>query len=171
MRGKITESVVIETALSVLKIQAQFAEKVKSLKAANAKSTTTNISSLRGESQNLQRLIEKANSTKLTLWEKQHAGCMSREAFLSESEKLSNQVTVYSDKIAELETQIRKLELESEQENTFVERFSKQAFITELSRKVVDEFIQAIYIYAADRVEIILNYADEYELIRAQMGT
>jgi DNA repair exonuclease SbcCD ATPase subunit len=91
---------------------------------------------------------------------------MTREAYQNETEKLSNQVTAYTDKIAELETQIRRLEIESGQENAFVERFSKQVCINELTRVIVDEFIEAIHVYTSDRIEIILNYKDEFERLQ-----
>ena len=95
---------------------------------------------------------------------------LSREAFKTENEKISSQAADYSRKIAELEAQIRKRETESGQENAFVERFSRQAGINELSREVMDEFIQSVHVYAPDRIEIILNYADEFEKIQEQMG-
>gem|GEM_PF-3449110 len=166
MRGSISEKAVIETVLSVVKLQAQLAESIKALTTATVKSSAATINELRGESQKLQRLVEKANSTKLTFWENINAGSLSREAFLSESGKLSNQVTAYTEKIAELETEIRRLELESGQENVFVERFSKQVNITELSRVIVDEFIEAIHVYASDRIEVTLNYIDEFEKLQ-----
>ena len=34
--------------------------------------------------------------------------------------------------------------------------------IQELTRPVIEEFISEIRIYAADRIEIVFNYADEY---------
>ena len=67
--------------------------------------------------------------------------------------------------LSELDTQIRRLELETGQENVFVERFSRQIDIRELSKEVVDEFISSIHIHAPDRIEITLNYSDEYEKI------
>jgi DNA invertase Pin-like site-specific DNA recombinase len=167
MRGKISENTIIESTLAALKLQAQFADNVKSLKKSNAKSSAVTITRFHGEIQSLQKLIDKSNSTKLALWEKQHAGRMTKEAFQSESENLSNQVKAYTEKIAEFEAQVRVLEMESGQENVFVERFSKQFGITGLSREIIAEFIQAIHIYAPDRIEITLNYADEYEKLQA----
>jgi len=169
MRGNIKENTVMETVLAVLKIHAQYADDIKALNGANIKSSLSTITDLRGETQNLQKLIEKSNATKLALWEKQHTEIISKETFQVESEKLTEQITAYTKKIAEIEIQIHRLEMESGQENIFVERFSKQVCITELSRKIVDEFIQAIYIYTPERIEVVLNYADEFESIKMQM--
>ena len=170
MRGSIRESEVIETVLTVLRQQAQFAEDVKSFRSLDAKTSSATAENLRCEIQNLQRLIDKASSTKLSLWEKQHNGNLSGEAYQSESKKLTGQVASYTTAITELESQIRKLEMDSGQENTFVERFSRQAGINELSREVVDEFIKAIHVHTPDRIEITLNYADEYEKIVEKAG-
>ncbi len=41
----------------------------------------------------------------------------------------------------------------------------KQIGIQELSHEVVDELIKAVIVHAPDRVEILLNYADEYNMI------
>ena len=167
MRGSISEKAVIETVLTVVKLQAQLADNIKMLNAATAKSSSVTINELRAECQSLQRLIDKANSTKLTLWENKNAGNLSREAFTIESAKLSSQAKAYTEKIAELEAEIRRLEMESGQENVFVERFSKQVNITELTRVIVDEFVEAIHVYAPDRIEVTLNYVDEFEKLQA----
>jgi len=37
--------------------------------------------------------------------------------------------------------------------------------IAELTQSVVDEFIKEVIVYAPGRVEIVLNYADEYLII------
>jgi conjugal transfer/entry exclusion protein len=126
---------------------------------------------LRGEAQDLKRQIEKVNSEKLALWEKHHAGILSREAFQAASGKLTEQAAACADKIAALEKQIRMLEMESGQENAFAERFSRQTGIQELTRAVIDEFIKSVHVYAPDRIEITLNYDDEYEAILAQTGS
>lgn len=162
MRGNIRESEVAETVLNVIQQQAQFADKVKSLGRSNEKSSFENIESISIEIQSLQRLIEKANSTKLSLWEKQLNADMSKEAYHKDSEKLTDQIAIYTDKIAELKRIMRTMEMKSGQEDVFVERFSKQIGIQELSQGVVDEFINKIRVYAHDRIEVTLNYVDAY---------
>lgn len=61
--------------------------------------------------------------------------------------------------------------MESFQENTFVENFSIQDGIEKLSKEVVDEFIKEIHVYDSDRIEVTLNYADEYLKMQKQMGS
>ncbi len=163
--GSVGESMIVSTVLTVIKQQARLAENIKSLKAEDAKASVVTADGLRGEVQKLRRLMEKAHSAKLELWEKQQAGDITREAFQSQSNALTVQANEFTDKIAGLETHIHGLELEAGQENAFVERFSKQVGIEELSREVIDELIKAVIVHAPDRIEILLNYADEYNMI------
>ena len=165
MKGSVRESEVVRVVLAVIQQQALFADSVKSRKSSNLKSSAVRVENLRVEAHNLKRLIDKANSAKLSFWEKQNGGNISREAYQSESEKLTAQIAAYTEALSELDTQIRRLELETGQENVFVERFSRQLDIRELSKEVVDEFISSIHIHAPDRIEITLNYSDEYEKI------
>jgi hypothetical protein len=163
--GNIGESIISDTVLTVIKQQARLAENIKSLKAEDARTAAVTVDNLRGEIRSLRRLMEKVRSAKLELWEKQQAGNLTREAFQSQNNALAAQSGAYADRIAELENQICGFELQAGQENAFLERFSKQIGIRELSREVVDELIKAVIIHAPDRIEIVLNYADEYGMI------
>jgi hypothetical protein len=101
----------------------------------------------------------------MLLWEKYHAGEISAEGYQRENEKADAEVTRNTAKIPELQARIRELEMETGSENVFVERFGKQSGIQELTRAVVEEFVSEIMVYAADRIEIVFNYADEYAKI------
>lgn len=171
MQGRINENDVIDTVLTVIQQQARLADSIKSQKSAKTKAVYNESSNLQNEIQNLQRLIDKANATKLSLWEKQHNEAISLESFQKERERLTEQVAAYAAKVAELESKSKELEMESGRENAFVERFSRQAGIEKLSKEVVDEFIKAIHVFDSARIEITLNYADEYLRLQRQMGS
>ena len=117
---------------------------------------------MQGEIQQLHKLCEKAKTSKMSLWERYHSGAITKEAFQRESDKITTQAEMYSEKIAELEDRRKTLELSSGEENIFVERYIKQLGITELTQASVDEFIKEVIVYAPDRIEVVLNYADEY---------
>jgi DNA invertase Pin-like site-specific DNA recombinase len=159
----IREDEVIKTVLTVINQQAEAATEIKKQKTSKTTSSALTVDNLRSEIQCLKKLVDSAKSTKMALWEKQHTGKLTREAFQTESDKLTEQTAEYIQKITELKAKVFNLEMESGQENTFVERFSKQVGIKELTQEVVNEFIKVIYVYSPDRIEIILNYADEYK--------
>jgi len=162
MKGSVPEPLVIDNVLNVIKKQANLAGNIKSHITTHMESASAQIENLRGKVKNLKKMIEKANGAKLSLWEKQHSGTLLPEAYQSESKKLTRQNADHTGVIAELESKIRNLEMESGQEDIFVERLSKQSGIQELSREIVVEYVQAVRVYAPDRIEITLNYADGY---------
>jgi len=167
MHDDIPESVVIDTVLTVLRQQAQLADNVKSLNSLHGKSAFEEIRTLYGEVQRLKKLTAKANADKLDLWENWHTGNLSDEVYRQEGERLNGKIAEYSVQISEREKRIHSLEMESGQENVFVERYSKQVGISELTRDIVCEFIKAIHVYSPEHIEITLNYADEYARIRS----
>jgi DNA invertase Pin-like site-specific DNA recombinase len=162
---KIYESDIASAVLAALQQQMAFADKARELLDIKTEQLTPNIEKLKAEIDRLQRQIEKTKTTKMSLWEKYHNGNITAEAFQQENEKADDQAQQYAGKIPVLQEEIRKLESETGRENIFVERFSKQSGITELTRSIVEEFVKEIKVFAADRIEIVFNYADEYEKI------
>ena len=113
--------------------------------------------------QNLQKLIEKVKSTKITLWESYHIGNTSKDKFQAESERLTGQIAAYESKINELSVQMEEINAKSENETGLVKRMVELSGIQELSRELVLEFIDEIKVYSSDRIEIVWKYADAFE--------
>jgi hypothetical protein len=160
--GRIEESDIHEITLALIRQQAVLAEEASSRRKENKKTVMLTADGIRTEIQNLRKLSEKAKTSKMTLWERYHGGSISKEAFQIESEKISAQTAKYTDEIAALETRLKDLEISTGEENLIEERYIKQTGITELTQSVVDEFIKEVIVYAPDRIEIVLNYADQY---------
>ena len=171
MQGSLKESDIKVTVLAALQQQVILACGAKSVQRAHNKTSSVTIDNLRGEIRNLQKLLDKSRSVKMSLWEKYHTGSISREVYQSESEKLNEQTALYESKSLELSTQAQKLESEVGIEDTFIERLSEQAGIQELTKAVVAEFIKAIYIHAPNRIEIVFNYSDLYAKNLVSMGS
>jgi DNA invertase Pin-like site-specific DNA recombinase len=161
------EKDIADTVLSALHQQIAFADEAREKLAAREKQLAPSIEKLQTQIVQLQRLIEKSKTSKMALWEKYHIGEISAEGYQRENEKADEHAAQSAAKIPELQARIRELEMESGRENVFVERFSKQAGIQEITRAIVEEFISEIKVYAADRIEIVFNYADEYEKLVA----
>lgn len=161
------EKDIADAVLSAIEQQVTLAEEARKKLEAKAKQLIPSIEKLQAEIIRLQKLIDKSKGDKMLLWERYNTNEISAERFQRENEKTDEQAARYAAKIPELQMRIRGLEMETERENVFVERFSKQIGIQELTRAVVDEFISEIKIYSADRIEIIFNYADEYAKLSA----
>lgn len=160
--GKTEESMIYDLVLKTIQDQVALADTAKIQIKSKSSHLYSKAEALRDKDRALRVEIEKVKVTKMSLWEKHHLGEITREAFQRESEKLTSQITKHEDAIAAYESESKALEMESVRENKYVERFGKQVGIQTLTREVVDEFVKSIYIYAPDRIEIMLNYADEY---------
>lgn len=71
---------------------------------------------------------------------------------------LENQIQDVSDQINEIQTGLTP-------ENSFIVNFKKYHGITELTREVVVALIENIYIYEDERIEIVLKYRDDFEML------
>jgi len=162
MTDFVFEKDLYNTVLTALQQQITFADEARTKLKARAEQLAPSVEKLQREVVQLQKLIEKAKTAKMGLWEKYHTNAISAEVFQRENEKADTQVEQYSVRIPEIQARIRELKTESGNENVFVERFSKHFGIQELTREVVEEFISVIKVYAVDRIEIVFNYADEY---------
>ena len=60
--------------------------------------------------------------------------------------------------------------MQSGDADTFVERHIQFAGIAELTREVLDIFVKMVHVYAADRIEVVLNFAEEYKRVAEQVG-
>ena len=70
--------------LLALQRQIMFADEARKMLEANNERLIPNIEKLRGEVLRLQKLIEKAKTGKMGLWEKYHNRAISAEAFQRE---------------------------------------------------------------------------------------
>ena len=163
----ISEKDLVSAVLAALQQQVAFAEDARNKLQERAEQLAPSVEKLHAEVIRFQRLIEKSKTDKMSLWEKYHEGTVSAERFQRENEKADDLAVKYTAKIPELQARIREIEAETGCENVFVERFSKQVGIQEITRAVVEEFISEIKVYAADRIEITFNYIDEYKKIAA----
>ena len=156
------EKNISDAVLTAFQQQIMFADDARKKYEAKAEKLKPSVEKLRNEIARLQKLIEKTKTGKMNLWEKYQAKTISAEGFQRENEKADELAEQSSEKITEIQARIVELEAETGRENVFVERFSKHIGIQELTRPVIEEFISEIRIYAADRIEIVFNYADEY---------
>lgn len=161
------EKDIAAAVLAALRQQIAFADNTRRMLTERTEQLTPGIEKLQTEAARLQKRIEKTKTAKMGLWEKFHNGSISAEAFQRENEQADDRIVKHTARIPEIQAEILRLESETGRENLFVERFSKQAGITELTKDVVDEFIKEVRVYSPERIEVIFSYADEYERIAA----
>jgi hypothetical protein len=119
-----------------------------------------------GKVRALQVSIEKAKVAKMSFWEQLHGGVITREAYQAESKRLTSRIAADESAIAAVEAAIQQLETESARENIYVERFGKLTNIQSLTAELIKELVKEIRVYTPDRIEIVMNYADEFEKLK-----
>jgi DNA repair exonuclease SbcCD ATPase subunit len=145
----------------MLQRQITLADDARKMHKAKSEQLLQSIEKQRREIVRLRTMIEKIESKKKGLLKKYHERIISSEAFQCEHEKANERATKYVAKISTLQARIQKLEAETG-ENLFIERFSRQAGLQELTRGIVEELISEIKVYAADHIEVVFSFADEY---------
>ena len=129
----ILEKDIYIAVLAALQQRCAFADKARKDFDAKLVKLAPSIESLATDIAKCERLIEKTETSKMSLWEKFQTGQIFAEGFQAEIEKTDKQIEHYSIKISHTKDKISKLEMESGQENIFVERFSRHAGLKELT--------------------------------------
>jgi hypothetical protein len=161
----IFEEEITVAVFAALKKQIALAEKAHQLLDEKAKQVVPDVEMKQNEVTKLQKQIDKLKTVKLDMWEKYHTGAMTGENFQREFEKADIAIKKNTMKIPELLAQIETLKTEMRRENVFIEQYGKLSGLQELTRKVVEDFISEVKVYAPDRIEVIFNFADEYAKI------
>ena len=165
------ENEITKVIFTALKKQITLADKARKMLETRTSQVTPSIEKLYNEIAQLEQLIDKSRTDKMMLWEKYHMGDVTADVFKNEIEKSDMQIQRCETQISELQKQIITFEIETGRENVFVERFSKQVGLKQLTPNIVDELIFEVKIYSSDHIEIIFNFVDEYEKIIPLLNT
>lgn len=148
-----TIQIQISTVANVEKVLSQVIEKPK----VNLKSKIIEDSIIKNESE-----LEKTKNIKKSLYEDWKLGMITREEYISYSKE-------YQDKMEQLNNRLDELYNESknykenivESKNTWMDIFKKYKNITELTRDVVLDLIDVVYIHEGKKITIVFKYDDE----------
>ena len=92
-------------------------------------------------------------------WKK---GFISQEMYFAYRDKYTKQKEEILKKIDEINEQIEIVKNGFTKENRFIENFKKYQNITELTRDIIVELIENIYIYEGGKIEVVVRFRDEY---------
>ena len=88
---------------------------------------------------------------------------LSQEMYLTLKDKYEKEIERINKDIAEIEYRIEQIKYGLTQENRFISNFIKHQNIEELTRDIVVELINNIYIYEGGKIEVEVKFKDEYE--------
>ena len=106
---------------------------------------------------------DKASKMLVDLYPDFKNGLLNQDTYLMFKAKYEQEIVSINEQIAEIENRIEQIKTGLTQENRFISNFVKYQNITELTRDMVVELINNIYIYEGGRIEVEVKFRDEYE--------
>lgn len=161
-KDRISESCLMQTVLSVIHTQIAvmldvevFLDKIKTR-------TYNDITALTEQMKQFQAVLAKLRTSKVKAYEQYKDGILDRDSYISEKTDIGKQLAETDARIAELEVALRSSYQKNSQPCSIIESFKRYEGFTELSKEMVDELIDRIYIYGSEKIEIVWNHMDEY---------
>lgn len=105
----------------------------------------------------------KISQFKIDLYPDWKSGIISKSEYLSLKEKFDKQLEQIEEAAANIEEEIKQYRETASVENQFIKHFLKYRNITELSREVIVELIEMIYVHEGGTITIDFKYQDEYQ--------
>lgn len=105
----------------------------------------------------------KISQFKIDLYPDWKSGIISKSEYLSLKEKFDKQLEQIEQAIANIKEEIKQYKETTSVENQFIKHFLKYRNITELSREVIVELIEMIYVHEGGTITIDFKYQDEYQ--------
>lgn len=154
------DSMVIEAILMQIKSVLNIEKTINKIKDNNK---TTNKDEYEKQILKLNNDIDKIKRLKKVAYEDWKLERISKEEFINYSndyeksiENLNNEIKVYENKI---EASLRDIK----EDEYWIEHFRRNKKIKSLSREVIEELIDCIYIHEGGNITIKFKYQDEYE--------
>jgi len=105
----------------------------------------------------------KVSQLKIDLYPDWKSGIISKAEYLALKEKFDKQLAQIEQAVANIKEEIKRYQETSHTENQFVKHFLKYRNITELTREVIVELIEMIYVHEGGSITINFRYQDEYQ--------
>ena len=164
--GKINEAAVLDVLLVSIQQQAALANKVEKLVSKAATKSEKEIATILQEIRKAQQAIERFNTLKVEEYEKYLDGKVSKDNYLKAKEMLSLEMEKATKQVSKMEAEYEIQNLKKQDsDNQFVDHFKGKQRIKELSRELVAELVESIYVFDENRIEIVWKYAEDYEKV------
>ncbi|HWR28689.1 MAG TPA: recombinase family protein [Negativicutes bacterium] len=146
---------VIQTQIAVMLDIELFLDKIKA-------QNHNDITDLAEQMKQLQAVLAKLRASKVKAYERYKAGTLDRDSYISQKDDISNQLAETDVRIGELEAALQRNYQENERPCSIIESFKRYEGFTALSKEMVDELIDSIYIYGSQKIEMVWNHMDAY---------
>ncbi len=169
-KDRITESSLTQIVLSVIHTQIAVMLDMEVLLDKIKTRTHNDITALTEQMKQLQAVLAKLRASKVKAYERYKAGTLDRDSYISEKEDTGKQIAKTDARMAELEMALQSSYQKNSQPCSIIESFKRYEEVTELSKEMVDELIDSIYIYGSKKIEIVWNHMDELYEVYSVVG-
>ena len=110
-----------------------------------------------------QNEISKISNFKRNLYEDWKNADITREEYLEYKQKYENDIERIKLNIERLQNEKQKYETQNQSSNKWIEKFKEQKGITDLSRDIMMELIDCIYVHENGNITIKFKFEDEFK--------
>lgn len=111
---------------------------------------------------NLEQKSEKQKNLKKMAYEDWKLGNITEEEYKEYSISYTNSINRIQENIQNIQNELAKFN-KNDDNAIWIDKFTKYRNITELSKEVVDELIEDIYVHEGKEITIKFKYEDEYQ--------
>ena len=106
---------------------------------------------------------EKISRHKIDLYPDWKSGLISKEEYLALKERFDRQLHQLDASIAHIKEELKRYEESASTENRFIAHFLKYQNIDALTREMIVELIEMIYVHEGGTITVEFRYQDEYQ--------
>lgn len=161
IREKQLYDAVLATIQSQIDLAVSMDQLVNDLKSQNVRATKS--SRLEKMLQLKEEEYEKVSRCRIDLYPDWKAGILSKDEYLSLKAKIGEQLEQIEIAIANIKEEISKYQSAPVSENKFISSFLRYRNIQVLTREVIVELIEMIYVHEGGTITIQFKYQDEYQ--------
>lgn len=161
IREKQLYDAVLATIQSQIDLAVSMDQLVNDLKSQNVRAAKS--SRLEKMLQLKEEEYEKVSRCRIDLYPDWKAGILSKDEYLSLKAKIGEQLEQIEIAIANIKEEISKYQSAPVSENKFISSFLRYRSIQVLTREVIVELIEMIYVHEGGTITIQFKYQDEYQ--------
>lgn len=153
--------------LTVIQKQIELIGNMEKIITAINKAPVIQTKSARLESMKTQRKkeLEKAMNIKDSLYGDWKAEVITKEEYVRLKEKYDNQISQLQSTLNSLEKEINLMEQGIKSDNPYFSTFLKYGNITELTRGILVDLVEKIYVHENKELDIVFRFSDQHKLI------
>ena len=164
IRSDRLEQAVLETLRSQIALAVEMDELIAEINHSGACSRSADH--LQTERAQLETERERIEQMKLSLYPDWKAGDISREEYHRLKEQFEQQQAKLDTRIAALQTRIDEVQNGVDETNSFLSQFVKYRNLQTLTREVIVELIDMIYVHEGGKITIKFKFSDAYAAVQ-----